>query len=279
MAILLARYVCRTHCLLPLDVERCYAIVRASSRADRDTCDTVLAKHFVITDEGRMPSSGMLILHGGTRLSPAVGVTGSPVQRNGSVTGRVTVGPVTGDVTAAERMRLYRRRKDELHAQALKLGLAPLRGTSKRDLQRMIDEHRQRNAPVTSASLDALRPSRVRADLPEFQIQKTEDKGEPRNTVTPAGAACLAMKAAGMAQVSPSHPRLLSLLQAGVTAEELADVARDCVAIGKGFAYALATVEGRRRDAAAKGAVPARKDWLAEWGGDTLAAKLRGEPT
>ncbi|WP_225784686.1 hypothetical protein [Xenophilus sp. Marseille-Q4582] len=64
------------------------------------------------------------------------------------------------------------------------------------------------------------------------------------------GEACIAMKGAGMAVVSPSSPKLLALLEAGITLPELVDAARDAVAIGKPFAYALATAEGRRRDAA-----------------------------
>lgn len=59
------------------------------------------------------------------------------------------------------------------------------------------------------------------------------------------------MKAAGLtAGLSPSHPKLLALLDAGITDDELADAAADAVSKGKPFAYALATAEGRRRDSA-----------------------------
>lgn len=67
---------------------------------------------------------------------------------------------------------------------------------------------------------------------------------------TPAGEACRAMRQAGLADVNPSHPTLAALLTAGVTVPELADAASTAAAAGKGFAYALATAEGRRRDAA-----------------------------
>lgn len=60
----------------------------------------------------------------------------------------------------------------------------------------------------------------------------------------------MAMKAAGMAAVSPSHPKLIALLDAGIDVAELADAAAEAVRTGKPFAYALATAEGRRRDAA-----------------------------
>ena len=62
--------------------------------------------------------------------------------------------------------------------------------------------------------------------------------------------ACIAMKHAGMQSVNPSSPKLKALLEAGITPAELAKAAADAVGKGKSFAYALATAEGRRRDAA-----------------------------
>lgn len=64
------------------------------------------------------------------------------------------------------------------------------------------------------------------------------------------GEACKAMRAAGMADVSPSHPKLIALLDAGITVPELVDAAAHALKSKKPFTYALATAEGRRRDAA-----------------------------
>lgn len=64
------------------------------------------------------------------------------------------------------------------------------------------------------------------------------------------GEACKAMKSVGMAGVNPSNPKLTALLEAGITVAELVAAAEDAVAKGKPFAYALASAEGRRRDAA-----------------------------
>jgi hypothetical protein len=58
------------------------------------------------------------------------------------------------------------------------------------------------------------------------------------------------MRQAGLQQANPSDPRLQALLDSGVTPEELADVAREAVAKGKGWPWVLATAGGRRRDAA-----------------------------
>jgi hypothetical protein len=83
------------------------------------------------------------------------------------------------------------------------------------------------------------------------------------------------MKGAGLSMVNPSHPELLTLLAAGCTSEELAGAAGEAVAKGKGFAYALAIVRGRREDAAKAAAVPQRQDVMATLAGPELMAKLR----
>lgn len=92
---------------------------------------------------------------------------------------------------------------------------------------------------------------------------------EPQgHSPTPAGAACRAIRLAGVPDVNPSHPDLLRLLAADVQAQELADAARVLVAKGKAsFPYLLRTVEGQRRDAAARAAVP-----VAEKPGPTIAS-------
>ena len=64
------------------------------------------------------------------------------------------------------------------------------------------------------------------------------------------GEACKAMKQAGLQSVNPSNPKLIALLAAGITIAELVDAASHAMQNQKPFAYALATAEGRRRDAA-----------------------------
>lgn len=75
-------------------------------------------------------------------------------------------------------------------------------------------------------------------------------------TPTAAGAACLALRRAGVPDCNTSHPRLLALLAQGVTPVELAEAAQSLAEGKRKFAYVLATVEGRRRDAAAIGTLP-----------------------
>lgn len=72
----------------------------------------------------------------------------------------------------------------------------------------------------------------------------------------PAQQAAQAMQATGLADVSASHPRLVALVAAGITAAELAEAARSAVKAGRGFPWALARAEGQRRDAASAAALP-----------------------
>ena len=78
-----------------------------------------------------------------------------------------------------------------------------------------------------------------------------------------SGAACLAMKAVGVADTSPGNAKLRALLEAGATVEEFVDAGRKAVEANAGFRYALAVVENSRKAAAAmasqlhQGALPA----------------------
>ena len=97
------------------------------------------------------------------------------------------------------------------------------------------------------------------------------------------------MRSAGLQDVNPSHPKLLALLTAGITQDELVSAAADAVGKGKsnGFAYALATAEGRRRDAAttplparATGrSAPKSADRLPAWRVDEIRRQFEATPT
>jgi hypothetical protein len=108
-------------------------------------------------------------------------------------------------------------------------------------------------------------PPPPRADPPLPSPPPAPPAPAPTLAITPtaAGAACLALKQAGIPDVSPSHPKLVALLAAGVTNDELTDAAVAAIEAHKGnFRYVLGVVEGRRKDAAAlaiqPGAPPAR---------------------
>jgi len=94
------------------------------------------------------------------------------------------------------------------------------------------------------------------------QEQEQERAGESPPPVvdnsTPAGTICRDLRALGVEGVNPHNPNLLRLIKAGVTADEFSETAREPKARGKGFAWLLAAVEGRRNDASAKGEVAAK---------------------
>lgn len=83
-------------------------------------------------------------------------------------------------------------------------------------------------------------------------------------TGTPAGTVCARLKSDGIQGVNPQHPRLLKLLQDGLTVDEIASIGPEAKAKGKGFAWILAAAEGRRRDAAETAALPAlpSEEWF-----------------
>jgi len=58
------------------------------------------------------------------------------------------------------------------------------------------------------------------------------------------------MREIGITSVNPSHPDLRTLVEAGTTDAEFEEGARKAKSLGKGFAYALAVIDGRRKDAA-----------------------------
>lgn len=98
-------------------------------------------------------------------------------------------------------------------------------------------------------------------EKPRGEESREEEKTSTSVDVAPtlAGEACKAMKSKGLQGVSPSHPRLLALLEAGITVDELAGAAEDAVTKKKPFAYALATAEGRRRDSVVEALPSAEK--------------------
>jgi uncharacterized protein YdaU (DUF1376 family) len=78
--------------------------------------------------------------------------------------------------------------------------------------------------------------------------ERPPDDPPPKPTQT--GEICVAVRAEGVPDANPQHPKLLALIAAGAEIGEFVDAARAARARGKNFAYLLGIVEGRRRDAA-----------------------------
>lgn len=72
---------------------------------------------------------------------------------------------------------------------------------------------------------------------------------QPANTALLAGAVCLALKAAGIGQCNPGHPKLAELLNAGAGVQNFVSNAAAAKDKGNPFAWVLAAVEGQLADA------------------------------
>jgi hypothetical protein len=102
-----------------------------------------------------------------------------------------------------------------------------------------------------------------RKQTPDKDTDKDKDKDKEKKSLsidkdtlcpkTKPAEVCMAMKAEGMQSVNPSHPDLILLLQSESSqVVEFSEAAKQAVALGKGFAYALGIVSGQRGDALRK---------------------------
>lgn len=198
---------------LPADIDECCRIAVALTKDERKAVEKVLAKFFVLTEQG----------HTNERADEEIKIALPKIEAakaNGSKGGRPK-----GSVKKPG---------------GLSAGLPT--GTHDEPTSKHPHPQSQKN---------------IGFEVGE-ERDPPEDPGLQGHTRTLGGEACLAIKAAGIPDVNPSHPDLQRLLAAGVTPQELADTAAVLALKGKGsFAYLLKTVEGQRVDAAAKAAVPA----------------------
>ena len=178
-----------------------------------------------------------------------------------------------------ERQRRHREERRKLFEQLRAFDIVPAWDTRTETLRKMLPDASATppvTPPVTLPDAFASRPVTppvtrtatanqtpdTRHQIPETQepiARTSEDLASARdgNALSP-GEACKAMRAAGLSETNPGHPKLLALLAAGITLDELTDAARTAAEQSKPFAYALATAEGRRRDAAKVTPLPQR---------------------
>jgi hypothetical protein len=153
--------------------------------------------------------------------------------------------------TVTERVRamLAKRDKDAKRAAKSRAESAPVT----RDTAVIRGGVTQQSDPSSTPSTkhQNLAPDKASAELGESSDDIRSRLDSEGFKPTAAGAACRAMKSAGLQAVNPGDPRLLALLSQGATLEEFDGIAREAVAGGKGFAWVLAVVQARRADAAA----------------------------
>ena len=92
-------------------------------------------------------------------------------------------------------------------------------------------------------------PTQSEGNAPNHQTPVTsnqEDYGAKAPPSSARATVCKSLKAAGIADVNPSHPMLATLLDAGATEGEFIAAAGKAQGKANGFAYVLACVKGDR---------------------------------
>ncbi|SEN75614.1 YdaU family protein [Nitrosomonas marina] len=106
------------------------------------------------------------------------------------------------------------------------------------------------NEPVTAITSNH-KPVNHKPKTNTFKTHGVDNSQGSRET-TPAGSVCAELKKIGIIDLNPTHPDLLMLIDAGATVDEFVHAARTAKDKGKGFAYVLGIVKGRRREALAE---------------------------
>lgn len=92
--------------------------------------------------------------------------------------------------------------------------------------------------------------ARIVNEAPPNQEPITNNQEPQTNTTPPSAAAsvCLALSKLGYSDINPANPKLLKLLEAGVTVEEFEGAAKTSSV--RKFSYVLGIVQGQREQAA-----------------------------
>jgi uncharacterized protein YdaU (DUF1376 family) len=255
---------------LPTSWERLYRIGETQTAPEREALHETLAAFFECTDDGwhNVRADEELQHFYGSRgadvtLSRDMSVTG--VTRHASRT--VTPSRLKSD---ASRQRRYRDMKTLVADRLNKLGVTCSRHQPFNELQQIakslgvvIDEdflgrdetpfvtrdltiearsHKEETARALSASA-----GEAGAEGVESAEKSGISEGFPLVDTT-AAAVCRRVKQQGLFGLYPSHRGLVDLLAAGATPDEIVNTAAEAVAKGKGMAWMLATVRGRRDD-------------------------------
>lgn len=212
---------------LPLDKAALHRIGRASTKAERDNVDQVIAEFFVRTPDGYTQKRAEAEL-------------------------------------AAWRVQAETNRRIAVEREAKKRAKKPARteheacyeSSEKRDTN---GQPSQNPESITASSNFCAQPE-IPTPGPAPEPPKP---AEPPMTATrsEAGRACLLMRMAGCVTVNPSHPDLLAAIAAGVTPEALGDAAREAVELRKSkpFPWAIATARGRLEESNRKPTTGARR--------------------
>lgn len=231
---------------LPADVRTVQRLIGARSKEEREATLLILDEHFELLDDG---------WHNARCDAEIAAFRAKQADRQDA------------RESAKTRQRRARERRKELFAQLKSHGLVPPWTTVTADLEAMLSR-------VTGASGHGVVTA---TQTPDTNLQSPGSKEEGSRVASPAiarepetdpveangheptkaGKITRAMRAKGLASCNPGDPRLLELIAQGATLAEFEGAAEEAVARKKGFAYALAMLEGRRKEAAEIALAPA----------------------
>lgn len=230
---------------LPIPEADVYRVARARSKEERAAVDAVLSEFFTLEDgfyrQKRIDSEIERYLE-------------KEPQREKK------------KADAADRQRRARERRIKLFEQLRQGGIVPSIKTPTSELERLLEEHNKHDtSPQHHASVTR---DNTLTHTPVTSHQspiKEPIASAVRNytDVAPAVDVCARLISVGIQAVTPQDPRLLALLEAGATVEEIASIGPEAKQRGKGFAWILGAAEGRRRDAATVSKLPALPE--SEW--------------
>ncbi|MDR2209376.1 MAG: DUF1376 domain-containing protein [Azoarcus sp.] len=249
----------------PIPSDQVYRVSRARSREEKAAVDTILDEFFTLEADG---------WHNARCDAEIVRCQEGNSEREQRANNE------------KERVKRHREERSRLFSDLRTIGITPKWDTPVTELRDILN--RACNAPVTrtqhvqeqtcnapdTAYQEPIANNQKPNKKPLSEDTRTKPEPESRaNTdsgvrsppnlenvddIPPpskAGAICCAIRSHGIANVSPSHPKLAALIEAGAGVGEFDDAAREAAAGGKGFAWVLAVVDGRRRDAASVKAV------------------------
>lgn len=231
---------------LPADRRECYKLAGANKPAERKAVDYVLGKFFDETPDG--------FRHKRCDLEIAKYLEGEPDRAAKRENEKL-------------RQKRARERRKVLFDQLREFGIVPAFDATTAQLEAELSRvttdktSRTRHAPVTRDNTATQTPD-TRHQSPDLNSKAKTDTTlttvpSPTSEPLRPGEVCRAMREAGIASVNPQHADLVALCQGGGTLDEFRDAAAVSLAKGKGFAYAIGVVVGRRKEAASIASLPA----------------------
>ena len=170
---------------------------------------------------------------------------------------------------AKERQRRTRERRERLFETLRSYGVTMAYNATTREIEEELSRvtNRHSSQPVTRdecVTSDDVTPHVTRHDTatqtPDTRHQTPESASRSAREPSPAGIVCKALRQIGFSSTNPCDPRLIALLEAGATQDEIVAVGEEAVKGGKGWAWLLAVVQARRNDAAAIKLSPTSED-------------------